>query len=57
MAAQTIDSILDDGFNYSDDILNIFLRLTPTIAKGGLSIIYSSGLTQVYHPCNTLGRW
>lgn len=57
MAAQMIDVILDDGFNHSDDILNIFLRLTPTIAKGSLSIIQSSGLTQVYHPCHTLGRW
>lgn len=26
MAAQMIDLILDDGFNYSDDILNIFLN-------------------------------
>lgn len=39
MAAQMIDAILDDCFNYSDGILNIFPRLTPTIAKGNLSII------------------
>lgn len=39
MAAQMIDVIFDDGFNHSDDILNIFLRLTSTIAKGSLSII------------------
>lgn len=46
MAAHMSDVILGK-FHYSDEIPNIFLRLIPTMAKGNLSIIYDSSVTQV----------